>query len=176
MQAISPILPAEQDVATWGVLPWKDNLSREDLLAIRIRQLERRPEDIAVAVAKIKACRLRNRDRFNKNHRLRPKPINSGDWVIVWDATNDTSHSADAKFQRRWFGPYKVIEVHGDYGTYSIAELDGTPKKRQVAGKHVKLFKKRGQEFDFEDVADLDNADKEGSLEEGLSDGDDGVV
>jgi hypothetical protein len=32
-----PIMPIEEVVLTWSVLPLEDGLSREDLLAIRIR-------------------------------------------------------------------------------------------------------------------------------------------
>jgi len=44
------VMPIEEVVPTWGVLPWEDGLSREELLALRIRQLERRPEDIEIAI------------------------------------------------------------------------------------------------------------------------------
>ena len=41
-----PIMPIEQSVASWTSLPWQEEMSREDLLATRIQQLERRPEDV----------------------------------------------------------------------------------------------------------------------------------
>ena len=43
----APVMPTETVIATWTVLPWKEEMSREELLADRIRQLEVRPEDIA---------------------------------------------------------------------------------------------------------------------------------
>ena len=36
-----PIMPVEQSIIIWFALPWQDEISREDLLALRIRQLER---------------------------------------------------------------------------------------------------------------------------------------
>ena len=37
-----PIMPIEESVASWTSLPWQEEMSREDLLATRIQQLERR--------------------------------------------------------------------------------------------------------------------------------------
>ena len=31
-----PILPVEQSIVSWLALPWQDEISREDLLALRI--------------------------------------------------------------------------------------------------------------------------------------------
>ena len=45
-----PIMPIEQIVASWTSLPWQEEMSREDLLATRIQQLERRPEDVELAI------------------------------------------------------------------------------------------------------------------------------
>jgi hypothetical protein len=44
------VMPAGRAIATWDVLPWKQDMSREELLAIRIRQLEDGPEDIKEAI------------------------------------------------------------------------------------------------------------------------------
>ena len=38
-----PIMPVEQSIVSWSALPWQDEISREDLLALRIWQLESAP-------------------------------------------------------------------------------------------------------------------------------------
>ena len=43
---------------------------------------------------------------------------------------------------KRWFGPYIVMHVL-DNATYKLSELDGTELIVPIAGKRVKLFKKR---------------------------------
>jgi hypothetical protein len=40
-----PIMPTEDLVPTWVFLEWKDGIITERLLALRIQQLERLPED-----------------------------------------------------------------------------------------------------------------------------------
>ena len=147
----TPIMPIEEAIASWNVLPWEDNMSREDLLALRIRQLERRPEDIEIAVMRLKDARLKNKDRFDKKHRLRPKPIEEEDWVLVYDSSLDNQHSTYRKVAKRWFGPYRVKHVH-DNATYSLCELDGTDLKVPIAGKRVKLFKRRNANEPFDNL------------------------
>ena len=117
-------------------------MSWEELLAARIRQLERRPEDVERAAEKLRMARIRNKDRFDRTHRLRPKKIEEGDWVLVYDSSLDNQHRATRKFARRWFGPYVVTSAN-DNGTYHLAELDGTRMAIPVAGKRIKAFKKR---------------------------------
>ena len=65
-----PIMPAEDLVPTWVFLDWKDGISRERLLELRIQQLERFPEDQKIALDKLKEARLSNKDMFDKTHRL----------------------------------------------------------------------------------------------------------
>ena len=62
-------------------------MSREELLAARIRQLERTPEDVERATEKLRMARIRNKARFDRTHRLRPRKIEEGDWVLVYDSS-----------------------------------------------------------------------------------------
>ena len=153
MYGQKPVMPIEEVVPTWGVLPWEDGLSREELLALRIRQLERRPEDIEIAIKRLKDAREKNKDRFDRKHRLRPKAIQNGDWVLVYDSSLDNQHSTSRKFAKRWFGPYIVKQVY-DNATYLLRELDGTELKIPIAGKRIKLFQRRGDEHLIEDKDD----------------------
>ena len=78
------------------------------------------------------------------------------------------------KFAKRWFGPYEVRKVF-DNGTYRLCELDGTVLRVPIAGKRVKIFKKRTDEkpyvildkTDNEEQSDEDRGDA-GSEESGL--------
>ena len=79
------------------------------MLALRIRQLEHRPEDVELATQRFKEAQLKNKIRFDKTHRIRPKKIEEGDWVLVYDSSLDHQHSTVRKFAERWFGPYIVF-------------------------------------------------------------------
>ena len=56
---------AERTISSWAVVDWKDEMSREELLAAWIRQLERRLEDVERAVEKVRAARVKNKGRFD---------------------------------------------------------------------------------------------------------------
>ena len=78
-----------------------------------------------LAKARLKDARLKNKERFDKRHRLRPKPIEEGDWVLMYDSSLDNQFTVQRKFSKIWFGPYIVKHVHGN-ATYTLCELDGT--------------------------------------------------
>ena len=107
--------------------------------------------------------RMRNQARFDRTHRLRPRKIEEGDWVLVYDSSLDNQHRATRKSARRWFGPYVVTSAN-DNGTYHLAELDGTRMAIPVAGKRIKAFKKR---HDGEpDLRGLDSDDEQSETED----------
>lgn len=176
MYGQKPVMPVEQTISTWNFLPWAKNISREDLLALRIRQLKRRPQDISLAISKQKEARLRNKDRFDRVHRLRPKAIKEGDWVLMYESSLDNQHTAVLKLSKRWFGPYIVRIMHGNATTYTLAELDGTLIGIPIAGKRIKLFKRRGADNPFD--VQLEDQNEEPTLtkmydsdeEDGLND------
>jgi hypothetical protein len=144
-----PLMPTEDLIPTWMLLDWNDGITRERLLELRIQQLERLPEDHRSALEKLKASRLSNKERFDRTHRLRSKPIEVGDWVLVFDSSLEHQHSTIRKFARRWFGPYVVVTVH-ENATYSLRELDGTILRTPIAGKRIKAFRRRATGFVLE--------------------------
>ena len=72
-------MPTKRTISSWTTVDWKDEMGREELLAARIRQLEHRPEDVERAAEKLRLARLKNKGRFDRTHRLRPKKIEEGD-------------------------------------------------------------------------------------------------
>ena len=137
-----PIMPIKQSVASCTCLPWQEEMSREDLLATRIQQLERRPEDVELAIERLRQARLKNKENFDKTHRVLKRKIEKGDWVLVYDSRLDNQYSTARKFAKRWFGPYVVKEIKNN-ATYFLAELDGTRLALPIAGKRIKIFKRR---------------------------------
>ena len=61
---------------------------------------------------------------------------------MVYDNSLDNQHKTTRKFARRWFGPY-VVKSANDNATYHIVELDGSRLAIPLAGKRVKISKKR---------------------------------
>ena len=111
------VMPIEKTITSSVVIPWENEMSREELLAARIRQLERRPEDLEHAQKIMEVDRVKNKIWFDKTHRLHPKKIKEGDWVLVYDNILDNQHKMIRKFARRWFNRYVVTSAN-DNATY----------------------------------------------------------
>ena len=94
--------------------------------------------------------------------------------MIVYDNSLDHQYTTIRKFAKRWFGPYEVRKVF-DNETYCLCQLDGAVLRVPIAGKQVKIFKKRTDEkpyvtldkTDNEEQPDKDRGDAE-SEESGL--------
>ena len=156
MYGHKPIMLVERAITSWAAVDWRNEMSREELLAAWIRQLERRPEDVERAREKLRTTRGRNKARFDRTHRLRPKEIEEGDWLLVYDNNLNNQHKTVRKFAKRWFGPYAVTSAN-DNGMYHLVELERMWIDVPVAGKRIKVFKKRHE--DELDLASLDDGD-----------------
>ena len=152
MYGQKPIMPTEETILSWSSIPWMEDMEHEDLLALRIRQLERRQEDVDKAVERLKKARLKSKEQFDKRHRLRPREIKEGDWVLVFDSNLENQYTAMRKMVKRWFGPYIVLRVF-DNATYKLKELDGAKIRIPIAGKRIKIFKKRSIDLRIKDLA-----------------------
>ena len=113
-----------------------------------------------MAIKRLKEAREKNKERFDQKHRLRPKAIQNGDWVVVYDSSLDNQHSTSRKFAKRWFGLYVVKQAY-DNATDLLKELDGTELKIPIAGKRIKLFKRRGDDHSLENLDDIGNEDED---------------
>ena len=152
MYGQKPIMPTEETILSWSSIPWMEDMEHEDLLALRIRQLERRQEDVDKAVERLKKARLKSKEQFDKRHRLRPREIKEGDWVLVFDSNLENQYTAMRKMVKRWFGPYIVLRVF-DNATYKLKELDGAKIRIPIARKRIKIFKQRSINLRIKDLA-----------------------
>ena len=59
------IMLVERTIASWTMINWTNDMRREELLVARIRQLERRPEDVEWATTRVKEARIQNKARFD---------------------------------------------------------------------------------------------------------------
>ena len=48
--------------------------------------------------AKLKEARMKSKDRFDRTHRLKPKKIEEGDWMLVYDNSLNNQHKSTQKF------------------------------------------------------------------------------
>lgn len=134
------ILPIEAEVPTFSTIVWRDGYTTEELLAARMRQIERRDVDLDEAEHHLWRMHEENKEYFDNRHVLRDERLSAGDLVLLHNTTGSKDMSSIHKLSFRWLGPYVVEEVLGDSGAYQIRELDGTSRAGSVHGNQLKRF------------------------------------
>ncbi|TFY61408.1 hypothetical protein EVJ58_g4516 [Rhodofomes roseus] len=124
---------------TTGKLAWDEVKTTEDLIAIRIQQIERRDAVLGEATEQLRKSRQRAVDDFMRKHatQIVDGVYEPGTWVLVHETWLDAQHGN--KGALRWAGPYVVHERYPS-GSYCIRELDGTVLKEHVAASRLRLF------------------------------------
>ena len=128
-----PLLPFDVTEATYLSPPQDLGISTEELVAIRAKQLAKRPEDLADMQDKVTKFRQANIERFEATHRSRITDFDfqSGALVLVRNSRIEDTLSRKAK--PRYSGPFVVIKKTRGM-SYVVAELDGSISKLRVAG------------------------------------------
>ncbi|KAG2045892.1 hypothetical protein BDR06DRAFT_900062 [Suillus hirtellus] len=132
VHGVHPVLPFDLAEATFMVDGFKSGMTSADLLALRIRQLERHPEDLEQAAETLKKARFKSKEQFEKRYskRLRREAYQPGDLVLVRNTRIEKE--LNRKTKPRYLGPYKV-ERQTQGGSYVLSEMDGTISRRGVA-------------------------------------------
>ena len=104
---------------------YRAGLTSTELLALRMRQLDKRPQDLARASNAIERSRIGSKEQFEKRfrHRLSQLPIQPGTLVLVRNSARDAG--LVDKYAPRYSGPY-IVHRQSRHGAYVLMELDGT--------------------------------------------------
>jgi hypothetical protein len=101
-------------------------MTTTELLALRTRQIEKRPEDLAYAAEILEKACLQSKPQFNQRYarRLQKHTYKEGDLVLV---RNTHLEMTVTKFKTdpRYIGPYEIVR-RTPRGNYVSKELDGT--------------------------------------------------
>jgi transposase InsO family protein len=124
LYGVDPVLPFDLTEATYLVHGFHSGMTTEELLALRIRQLEKRPDDLAHAAATIRQARLHSKEQFEElfKRRLTTHVFKQGELVLV--RNSQVEKELDRKSKPRYLGPYQIVrQTKG--GSYVLKELDG---------------------------------------------------
>lgn len=139
-----PTLPCDLAEATFLSPTFTKGMDTEDLLAARIRQLAKMPEDLARARNILKQSRFRSGLAFEKKfgRRLILESHKPGSLVLVRNVPMENTMAITRKTNCRYMGPYEVIEqTKGN--SYRLQEMDGTELQTAVAAFRLIPYLKR---------------------------------
>ena len=101
---------------------------------------------------------------------MRPRQIEEGDEVLVYNSSLDNQHGSMWKLSRWWFGSSLVMSTN-DNATYYLSQLEGTRIAVPVVGKWIKAFKKQHESEPNQEVENEDVGEDEGPDEDLIDDG-----
>jgi len=132
LHGIHPLLPFDLTEASFMVNGFVTNMSSSDLLALRIRQLEKHPADILQAAQTLKNARFRSKAQFEKkfHKKLRRSVYQPGDLVLLRNTA--VEKELNRKTKPRYLGPYE-IDRQTKGGSYVLKEMNGTILRQGVA-------------------------------------------
>ncbi|GBG67228.1 hypothetical protein CBR_g84891 [Chara braunii] len=135
--------PIKSFLKTWGRQDLEVNMSFEELLDIRVRQIGAIEERIQEASDQVARSRMDDKARWDQSARVRKVPLAVGDVVVLYDSSLEKQWSR--KLDKRWLGPYRIVRV-GDFGAYQIEELNRAEWKDWVFGTRLKKFVAREED------------------------------
>jgi hypothetical protein len=161
LHGVHPVLPLDLFEHTFLVTGFRDGLSSSDLLALRIRQLEKREEDLSTAARKLEESRFRSKEQFERRYqkRLTRNIYQKGDLVLERNNTIETWHNR--KYFPRYLGPF-VVDRRTKGGSYVLRELNGTVWRKGTAAFRLLPFIDRDHPI-IKELADMEDDDPEAS-------------
>ena len=128
-------------------------LSTADLIAMRARAIQHRPEDIARIRSNVFRKRVLAAQAFEDAHAKTIQDFNFKKGALVLLRNTKIEKSLNRKMKPRYLGPLLVI-TRNRGGAYRLAELDGTPFDRPTAAFRVipYLARKRPIHIDVKDL------------------------
>ena len=162
LHGVHPVLPIDLFEATFLVQGFKDGMPTEELLALRIRQLEKHPKDIEEAAKSLASSRMKSKEQFEKRYqkRITKKTFGPGDLVLI--RNSEVEQELSRKVKPRYIGPYRVVrQTRG--GSYVLAELDGTVRRSGVAAFRLIPYISREDGWNSIEDIGVSNSDSDGS-------------
>ena len=125
LHGVHPVLPFDLADATFLVDGFTTGMSSEELLVLRMRQLERREEDLTKAAKALKEARFRSKEEFEWKFRKRMRRLEYKKGELVLLRNSGQEMRLNRKTKPHYLGPYEVCRKTKG-GSYVLKELDGT--------------------------------------------------
>ena len=133
---VEPLLPFDISEATYLMGPLDTPMSEAELIAIRARQLQKRPEDLEKIKERIWESRKVSARRFERTFERNIVSREHDPGALVLVRNSRTNLELNRKTKPRYLGPYVVIR-RTTKGAYVLSELDGTVSKMRYAAFRI---------------------------------------
>jgi hypothetical protein len=164
LHGVHPVLPFDLADATFLVDGFTSGLSSTDLLVLRMRQLERRKDDLEKAAQALKKARFKSKEEFEWKFRkrMRRDHYKPGDLVLVRNSGEEMK--MNRKTKPRYLGPYEVVR-RTTGGSYVLKELDGSTLREGIAAFRLLPYVSRHDKKVLKEVAKVaaEERDESGS-------------
>ena len=148
LHGIDPVLPFDLTEATCLVQGFYEDMPTEELLALRIRQLDKRARDIEKASRKLIEARFKSKEQFERlyHKKLAKTKYQSGELVLVRNTAIESE--LNKKTKPRYLGPFQVVR-QTEGGSYVLKEMDGTVSRRGIAAFRLIPYRNRNETFEL---------------------------
>jgi hypothetical protein len=160
VHGVHPLLPFDFLEANHLLPPPSDTMSTEELVSLRARQLAKRPKDLKEMRNKVTEFRVKNLERFERDHssRIIDFDFKAGDLVLIRNTR--VKEALNRKTKPRYLGPMRVVRK--TIGTsYIVSELDGARSQLRIAGFRVVPYFARSQSSVSVTTDTLDDKEEE---------------
>ncbi|KAI0038821.1 hypothetical protein FA95DRAFT_1464079, partial [Auriscalpium vulgare] len=132
IHGVHPVLPFDLTEATFMIDGYHSGLSPTELLVLRTRQLEKRPEDIECAAKELARHRFASKEQFERRFakRMTTTEFSPGAWVLIRNTR--VEKEMNRKHKPRYEGPFQVVR-RTKGGSYVVKELSGTYMRNGIA-------------------------------------------
>jgi hypothetical protein len=132
--------------ATFLVENIRSGISTSDLLALRMRQIQKHPQDVERAAKILKKARFASKAQFEQRflRRLSRDEYQTGELVLVRNSGIELSHNR--KHQPRYIGPYEVDQKASEK-SYTLKDLDGSPFQHRIGTFRLLPYISRRHQF-----------------------------
>jgi len=134
LHGVHPFLPCDLVDATFMVTEFKPEMTDDELIAARTRQLLRMPQDVERARQTLAKSRFRSKEAYEKkfSRRLQKEDHVPGTLVLIRNKPIENSVSIKRKTANRYMGPYRVVRRTLG-GSYVLAEMNGNVLRHTTA-------------------------------------------
>ena len=136
LYGVQPVLPFDLYEASFLVEGFYRGMSTAELLSLRMRQLEKRPADLAAAAATLQRTRLQSKEQFERRFYAKLVKGSYAPGTLVLVRNNAIEKSHNRKHKPRYLGPYQIVRQTRN-GSYVIEELDGSVSRHAIAANRI---------------------------------------